>query len=154
MAKKAAKKATPADAQIVMTLYDLRRESEMRKARNWFAMWMPQSFDDLLKLAQSWGTQENAWFRQVTSYWENSASLVLRGTVNKDLFFDWNHEMIFVYSKLKPFLKQMRDYSKAPEYLSNMEQLLEGSAELRKQVSEMQRRFKEWQEQQAKAAKA
>ncbi len=30
------KKATSADAQLILQLYDLRREAEMRKARNWW----------------------------------------------------------------------------------------------------------------------
>ena len=156
MAKGGGKKPTAADAEICMKFYDLRREAEMRKARNWFGMWQPQSFDDFLKLSMAFGSQENAWYRMVLSYWENAASLVLRGAVNKELFLDWNHEMIFVYVKLKPWLKQIRDHFKMPEYFDRVEKVCNSSAELKKEVAKMEQRFKEWGERmrQAQAAKA
>jgi len=65
-----AKKATVADAQLIAQLYDLRREPEMRKARNWWgADFFPQSADDILKVAWAMNTQENNWLRQVAGYW-------------------------------------------------------------------------------------
>ncbi len=147
------RKATGADADIVMKLYDLRRESEMRKARNWFATWNLDHFDQLIKVAQSFTAPENAWFRQVTSYWENAASLVLRGAVHKELFLDWNHEIIFVYAKLKPYLGQMREFWKSPQIMANTETLLEGTPELRQEVTDMIERLKKFREmQQSKAA--
>jgi hypothetical protein len=64
------KKATASDAQIVMHLYDLRREAEMRKARSWWlGEFWPQSADDFMKVAGAMGTQENNWLRQVGGYW-------------------------------------------------------------------------------------
>ena len=63
-----AKKATAHDAQLILKLYDLRREAEMRKARNWFTVeFWPQSADDLIKVASAFPSQENAWIRQVES---------------------------------------------------------------------------------------
>ena len=71
------KKPTPADAQLILKLYDLRREVETRKARNWWmANFWPENADDFMKVAQAIGTQENAWLRQVPSYWELAAALV------------------------------------------------------------------------------
>jgi hypothetical protein len=156
MAKTAGKRATAADAEVCMKFYDLRREAEMRKARNWFGMWQPQSLDDFLKISMDFKAQENAWFRMVVSYWENGATLILRGAVNKDLFMDWNHEMIFVYTKLKPWLKQLREYFKMPAYLEKLETCCTSTPELRKDVANMEQRFKEWGERMraAQAAKA
>jgi len=102
------KKATAEDAQIIMRLYDLRREPEMRKARHWYAGWWPRSADDILKVLQAGGTQENAWFRQVNGYWDMAASFVLHGVVNESLFFDSSGELWFVLAKLQPFLKEVR----------------------------------------------
>src|SRR5438132_5019252 len=82
------KKPTAEDAQIIMKLYDLRREAEMRKARNWFAGFWPRSAEDVVQVINARGTQENAWFRQATTYWEMAASFVLRGAVSEELFFD------------------------------------------------------------------
>ena len=156
MAKSAGKKPTAADAEICMKFYDLRREAEMRKARAWFGMWQPASFDDFLKLSMAFGSPENAYYRMVLSYWENGASLLLRGAVNKDLFMDWNHEMVFVYVKLKPYLAQIRKHFNMPEYFGQVEKVCTSSAEMKKEVAKMEERFKMFAERmkQAQAAKA
>jgi hypothetical protein len=78
------KKASAEDARIIMQLYDLRREAEMRKARAWYAGWWPRSADDVLQVLNAFGTPENAWFRQVNGYWDMAASFVLRGAVNEE----------------------------------------------------------------------
>lgn len=152
--KSAGKKATAADAEICMKLYDLRREAEMRKARNWFARWVPQTFDDIKKLSMNMESQENAWLRQVLTYWENAASLVLRGAVNKDLFMDWNGEMLFVYVRLKPWLKQIREFNNMPEWMGRVETVCTSTPELRKRIAWMEERFKKMAEMRAQSAKA
>jgi hypothetical protein len=146
MPKTAGKKATAADADIVMKLYDLRREPEMRKARNWYGNADFSSWEAVQKVAMAWGVQENAWFRQVLTYWENAASLVLRGVVNRDLFFDWNGEIIFTYVKIKPFIRQFREGQGSDEFLLKMETLLNGTPALKKRVAWMEVQFKKWGE--------
>ncbi len=79
------KKPTAEDAQIIMRLYDLRREPEMRKARGWFAGFWPRNPDDVIQVINAVNPQENAWFRQVSGYWDMAASFVLRGALNEDL---------------------------------------------------------------------
>jgi hypothetical protein len=104
-----ATKATTSDAGVVIKLYDLRREPRMREARNWFLMkFWPKSVQDVLEVQNAFGTDENAYFRQVVSYWEMSASLVLRGAVDPDLFMDWSGEMVFLFAKIYPHLKEVR----------------------------------------------
>ncbi|HYE25213.1 MAG TPA: hypothetical protein VEG32_08450 [Clostridia bacterium] len=118
--------AGPADAEIVLKLYDLRRESVMREARAWVVQkFQPQSADDILKVAQAWGTQENAYFRQVTSFWEMAASLVLRGAVNPDLFMDWSGEMVFMFAKFHPFLAEVRERMHQPKWLGRVEEAIQ-----------------------------
>ena len=103
------KPATPSDAKIAMRLYDLRRESEMRKARNFvnFEFW-PRNFEEFDAVASSMDSQQNAYLRQVQSYWEMAASLVLRGTFHPGVFLDWCGEAFFTYAKFKPLLKEIR----------------------------------------------
>jgi len=106
-----AKKATIADAQLIVQLYDLRRESEMRKARNWWAgEFFPQNADDFLKVAWAMGTQENAWLRQVGGYWGMVASFVNRGALNEQLFLapGFSGEMFLIYAKIHLFVKELR----------------------------------------------
>jgi hypothetical protein len=117
------KKATAEDAKIIMRLYDLRREPEMRKARAWYAGWWPRSADDILKVIQAAGTQENAWFRQVNGYWDMAASFVLHGVVNESLFFDSGGELWFVLAKLQPFLKEVRQKANIPHGFMRVEKV-------------------------------
>jgi hypothetical protein len=152
MAKGAGKKATAADAEICMRMYDMRREAEMRKARQWFGGWNPQSFDEIVQLSMNMQSQENAWLRQVLTYWENAASLVLHGAVHKDLFMDWSGEMLFVYVKLKPWLKQIREFNSMPDWMGKVEKVANSTPELRKRIVWMEERFKKFAAMRAKAA--
>jgi hypothetical protein len=118
------KKPTTADAQLILQLYDLRREPEMRKARRW---WMeeffPQSADDFMKVAWAWGTQENAWLRQVSGYWNIVAAFVLQDVLNEDLFLQpgFSGELFVMYAKIHPFVKELREKLSDPEAFLNIE---------------------------------
>ncbi|MBZ5629246.1 MAG: DUF4760 domain-containing protein [Acidobacteriia bacterium] len=152
MPKTAGKRATAADADTVMKLYDLRREAEMRKARNWYGNADFSSWEAVQKVMMGWGTPENAWMRQVLSYWENAASLVLRGAVHHDLFFDWNGEIVFTYAKIKPYLKQIRETSGSDEFMQKTEKLLNSTPALKKRVEWVEGQFKKWGEMMKKQA--
>src|ERR1700675_4152386 len=107
-----AKKPTVADAQLILQLYDLRRESEIRKARNWWAAeFFPQSADDILQVSWAIGTQENHWFRQVLGYWGMASSFVLQGVLNEELFLQpaFSGEMFLIFAKIQPVLKEFRE---------------------------------------------
>jgi len=124
------KKATAADAQLIMKLYDLRREAEMRKARSWWVgdFW-PQSADDFMKVSGAMGSQENNWLRQVGGYWSMAASFVLQGALNEDLFLQpaVSGEMYFVFAKVHPFLKELREKIGDPHMFGNIEKVITGS---------------------------
>jgi len=124
------KKPTPADAELILTLYDLRREAETRKARNWWmANFWPENADDYMKVAQAAGTQENNWLRQVVGYWELAASLVVHGTLNETLFLEpaFSGEMFLLFAKLHPFLKEVRAKTQNPRMLANVEAVIKKS---------------------------
>lgn len=119
--------ATAADAELILKLYDLRRESEMRKARNWAVVqFWPQNADEFIKVANALGTQENAWLRQVGGYWDIAASLVLHGALNADLFLEGGSsgEMFFIYAKVEPFLKEIREKMQSPGLFANVEKVI------------------------------
>lgn len=148
------KKATAADADVCMKLYDLRRETEMRKARDFVNFqFQPKGIDDILTLTQELGTKENAWARQVFSFWENAASLVLNGVVHPGLFFTWNGEMVFVYAKFKPFLKELREKMDNPGFMAGVEKAVNSSPEMRKRCDMIQKRMSKMAEK-ARAAKS
>jgi hypothetical protein len=150
-----AKTPGPADAQVVLQLYDLRREAEMRKARTWWGVnFWPQSADDVMKVVNAFGSPENAWFRQVAGYWEMAASLVLRGAVNEDLFYDASGEMWFMIGKLYPYLKEFREKAQSPESFRNAEKLATRSKQGRERLERVMKRIEGWRKARTEAAKA
>ena len=135
-----AKRATAQDAQVVMKLYDLRREAEMRKARHWWtAEFWPTSADDFMKVANAFPSQENSWMRQVGGYWDMAASLVLHGAVNEELFLSTgvSGEMSFIFAKIYPFLKEIRQKMNNPDLFANIEKVATGSKIARKRLERM-----------------
>ena len=138
------KKPTLADAELILKLYDLRREAEIRKARNWWLVeFWPDTADDVMKVAQAMGTQENNWFRQVAGYWELAASLVVHGTVNETLFLEpaFSGEMFLIFAKLHPFLKDVREKLQNPRMLANVETVIMKSKASRERVQGVEQRL-------------
>jgi len=135
-----AKKPTAADAQLILQLYDLRREPEMRKARKWWGSFSPSNADDFMEIANAFAVPENAWLRQVLGYWDMAASLVLRGALNEELFFDNGGEMWFIFSKVSPFLKEIRAKMKSPQMLARVEKLATKTKEGRERLKTMEAR--------------
>jgi hypothetical protein len=125
-----ARKPTADDARLILELYDLRREAEMRKARNWWLVtFWPQTADEFIKIASSLGTQENNWLRQVGGYWDMAAAMVLHGAIHPDLFLEGgvSGEMFFIYAKIQPILKDLRETMQSPGLFSNVEKVIMGS---------------------------
>jgi hypothetical protein len=118
-----------ADAQVILQLYDLRREPVMRKARAWWlGEFWPGNVEDFMKVAGAMGTEQNNWLRQVTGYWEMAASLAVHGAVSAELFLEpsFSGEMFFLFAKINPFLKELREKS-SPTMLRNVEQLIKST---------------------------
>jgi hypothetical protein len=102
--------ATPADAEIILKLYELRTESLMREARAWFAgQFWPETAEDFFALTSNPADPHNAFFRQVTSYWEMAAAMVLHGAVSPDLFIDCNNECFFILAKFAHIMPAIRE---------------------------------------------
>jgi hypothetical protein len=124
------KKPTATDAQLIMQLYDLRREAEMRKARHWWvADFWPESADDFMKIGGAMGTQENNWLRQVSGYWSMASSFVVLGALSEELFIQpaVSGEMFLVFGKVHPFLKELREKMGDPHVFENIEKVITGS---------------------------
>jgi len=133
--------ATPADADLILTLYDLRREPVMREARKYVFDFAPQSIDDVMAVLGNFSSKENAYMRQVFGYWGMAASLVLRGALNEDLARDNFSELLFVYAKFEPFLAEIRKRTGMDIFGANMQKFVESSAEARERVARFQQGF-------------
>jgi hypothetical protein len=151
------KKPTAADAELILKLYDLRREAEMRKARNWWVVtFWPQSADEIVKIANALGTQENNWLRQVGGYWDMAAAMVLHGTISPDLFLEGgvSGEMIFIYAKVQPFLKELREKMNSPTLFGNIEKVILGNKAGRERLKMVSARIEARRKAMAEMAKA
>ena len=87
-------------ADLILKLYDLRREETMRKARNWFFTFNPTSSDDLFKTMMD--PEVGGYLRMVTSYWDMAAAMVNHGAIDADLFNETAGEHIMVFAKIEP----------------------------------------------------
>jgi len=143
------------DAQVILQLYDLRREPEMRKARNWWVTeFWPSSADDFMKVAQALGTQENNWLRQVGGYWGIASALVLQGAVSEELFLRpaFSGEMFFIYGKVYPFIKDLREKIGDPEAFLDIEKVITNTKWGRERLKFIVKRLETVRERLAKKA--
>jgi len=115
--------ATPADAEIILKLYELRTEAVMRQARAWVTgeFW-PQTVEDYFVVLENPRDPHNAWLRQVITYWEMAAAMVLHGAVSAELFVDCNGEGFFLLAKFAPILDAIRE--KYPAFMSKTGELV------------------------------
>ena len=109
------------DAELILKLYELRREPVMREARNWFFTFNPQGPQDFLDALTS---DKSGYYRMVVSYWDMACSLVNNGAIDAQMFNDANGEHLFVYAKLEPFLEDLRRESGNPEFLVHLEKVV------------------------------
>ncbi|SPF45790.1 conserved hypothetical protein [Candidatus Sulfopaludibacter sp. SbA4] len=113
--------ATYDDANLILRLYELRRDEKLRQAREWFAANVKvKTMEELMQLAPP-GSQENAYARMVATYWEMAASLVTSGVLNQDLFFQSNGECLFVWERLRGVVPGLRAFTKNPHAYHNLE---------------------------------
>jgi hypothetical protein len=138
------KKTSTSEARLILELYDLRREPEMRKARQWWAgTFWPHSADDFLKVAWATGTPENNWLRQVAGYWGMAAAFVLQGALSEELFLRpaVSGEMFFMFGKVHPFLKELREKLGDPEVFLDVEKVVMGTKWGRERVKFIAKRL-------------
>lgn len=128
------------DAELILKLYDLRREPVMREARAYYAS-LPPTEESFAAVLANPASKENSYVRQVVGYWEMAASFVVHGVLDAALAFDTLQEMYFVYGKIKPFLPMLRDKTNSPDFLINMEKFAEGTEESRARVNRVQTRI-------------
>jgi hypothetical protein len=135
--------ATPQDADLIIKLYDLRREKTMRRARKFFiSEFFPKGIDDVKALfADTKHPEYNAYFRQMTSYWEMVAAMVNHGTIDRDLFFDTNGEFFAVWAKIGDFISDLRG-AFGPHFLINLEKLIATHPHREERLRMMKERFR------------
>jgi len=107
--------ATTSDAEVVMRLYELRREETLRKARHFMVFeFNPKTLEELRAVSRDVMAQENVYWRQALSYWEMAASFVMHGAVDPDLYLDCTGEGILLYAKFHHFHAETEKESGSP----------------------------------------
>jgi len=134
-------------ADLILKLYDLRREETMRKARNWFFTFNPTSADDFFKTMMD--PEVGGYLRMVTSYWDMAAAMVNHGAIDADLFNETAGEHIMVFSKVEPHLAALREKFENPEAFKHLEKVIMDSPNGAEKVKKTQEWIKQIQEQMA-----
>ncbi|HVG33771.1 MAG TPA: DUF4760 domain-containing protein [Pyrinomonadaceae bacterium] len=128
------------EANLILRLYELRREEVMRKARDWFAAeFNPGSLQDIIDAVMS---DKSAYYRMVTSYWEMAASLVNNGAIDEQMFNDANGEHILVFAKIEPFLQEAREKFSSPQTFQHLERLVMRMPDAKERLTMMRERMK------------
>ena len=138
------------DANLILRLYELRREETMRRARDWFTTeFQPESTQDLLQAIVG---EHNAKYRMVTTYWDMAAAFVNHGAIDEQLFNDIHNEQVAVFAKIEPFLAEFREATGTPWYLTHLEQLVMRMPDCQQRLATLRRFMK--RRMQARAAVA
>lgn len=129
-----------ADAELILKLYDLRREPVMREARNWFIReFHPQSFADIQAVAMG---EKSAYMRMVVTYWDMACSLVLHGAIDEEMFNDANAEHLAVFCKIQPFIEEVRQSFGNPKAFRSLEKVVMNTPNAEERLATMRERFK------------
>lgn len=147
-------KPTHEQAQLHLQVYDLRRETRLREARDWFQRnYHFETLEEAMKQAAP-GTEHGTFVGMVIGYWEQAATLLNYGLLHEDLFFETSGEFFGVWEQLKPVVPQFREAFKAPNLLANLEKAAKRFEEWSNQRSPGQiDAMREWMQQERAKAK-
>ena len=137
-------------ADLILKLYDLRREEKMREARAWIIPFFPESAADIMQAMIN--TETSAKFRMVTTYWDMAASFVNHGAIDEEMFADAHGEHIVVFSKIAPFIEELRETMGA-NYLKNLETLIMKQPNAKEMLAARNEMMKRWMQARAESAK-
>ncbi|REJ76181.1 MAG: hypothetical protein DWQ47_11235 [Acidobacteria bacterium] len=137
-------------AELLIQLYDLRRETVMREARNWMGTFFVDNAEDFA--AAMMDPETGGYLRMVISYWDMAASFVEHGAIDRQMFYDANGEFLFVFCKIRPHLEGIREMFDMPEWMQNLENLVMAMPNAEKNIEKMEGWMKESQEQMSQMA--
>ena len=139
------------DADLILKLYDLRRETTMREARNWLFTFNPTSIQDVMTTLMG---DHSGHFRMVVTYWDMACALVNNGAIDETLFNQTNGEHIFVYMKIEPVLQELRTMFDNPDFCKNLETLVKRMPNIEERLPAMRERMAKIAAMRAEQAKA
>ncbi len=138
-------------ADLILKLYELRRDPKMREARSWIIGFFPESTQDIMQALIS--AETSAYYRMVTSYWDMAASFVNHGAIDEDMFKDANGEHFIVFSKVEPFLAELREMMGNPNAFKNLETLIMREPDAKERLAKSRESMKRWMQARAEMSK-
>jgi len=139
------------DADLILKLYDLRREAVMREARNWLFTFNPTGIQDVMEVMMG---EHSGHFRMVVSYWDMACAMVVNGAIDEELFNQTNGEHMFVYMKVEPVLQDIRAMFDNPEFLKSLETVVKRMPNIEARIASMRERMSKFAEMRAAKAQA
>ena len=139
------------DADLILKLYDLRRETVMRDARNWLFTFNPTSVEDVMTTMMG---EHSGHFRMVVSYWDMACAMVTNGAIDEEFFNQTNGEHVFVYMKIEPVLEAIRQMFDNPKFCQNLETVVKRIPDIETQLPKMRERMAKFASIRAEQAKA
>jgi len=139
-------------AELILKLYDLRREEKMREARSWMLSFFPESAADILQALIR--AETSAYYRMVTSYWDMAASLVNHGAIDEEMFADAHGEHIVVFSKIEPFLPELREATGNQNMFENLEKMIMRQPDAKEKLAKSRETMKRWMQARAEMSKS
>jgi len=130
------------DADLILKLYDLRRETVMREARNWLFTFNPTGIQDVMEVMMG---EHSGHFRMVISYWDMACAMVVNGAIDEELFNQTNGE---------PVLQEIRAMFDNPEFLKNLETVVKRMPNIETRIASMRERMSKFAEMRAAKAQA
>jgi hypothetical protein len=110
------------EVNLMLRLYELRRDPRLRQARTWFVEnFHPGNAEEMMQKFPQ-GSEENTFVRMVVSYWDMAASIVNRGMINDELFFESNGEIWIVWDRIRDIVPTWRTAFKNPILFHNLEE--------------------------------
>jgi len=127
------------DANLILKLYELRREPVMREARNWFFTFNPTTTAEYMDAMMG---EHSGHLRMVISYWDMAASFVNNGAIDEQMFNDANGEHLFIFAKIEPILEELRQQWNQPDILKHFETLVRRVPDNKEKLAAIRERIK------------
>lgn len=127
-------------AQLILKLFELRRESVLREARTWFLReFNPDTLDDVKAALAG---PHNPHYRMVLGYWDMACSLVVHGAVDRQMFLDANGEVFATFAKVHPLLPEIRQIAAGPGFAKHIEEVVMSVPGVEERLESLRKRFR------------
>lgn len=111
------------DADLLLRVYDMRRESRIRRARDFVLGKV--AYADYAEFKKKYPPDSNGrrQMGMVFTYWDMVCALIDRGLLNEELFNSCNTEHVYLWLKFRTAIAGMREDYQFPDLLRSLEKV-------------------------------